>query len=322
MRMYDHGNQTGRPYIERRERRDHVMNRDKQIVTANKLMAIACLLAVVLAAGCARSPGVGSTAVASDTVHTPRLLGTTDLADDSSDAEDYDPWQSFNEKMFAFNHDILDRYLVKPAAQGWSHVMPTVARQSISRLFDNLDMPRRFVNNLLQARPVGAGRELARFAVNTTVGLGGLFDVATPLHIEASNADAGQTLALYGAHAGPYLVLPTMPPSTVRDAIGKGIDGMLDPISYFLPFVANRAKSIVTAVNERSLNLELYDNVEDSVLDLYTAARNGYLQRRRRGIELAMQARREEWMWAGATPVQTQPEQTETARSPRTENPT
>jgi phospholipid-binding lipoprotein MlaA len=322
MRIYDHGNQTDSPHIEQRERRDQVMNRDKQIMTPNRPMAIACMLAVVLAAGCARSPGVGGTAGAPDTVHTPRLLGTEDVADDSSGAEDYDPWQSFNEKMFAFNHDVLDRYLVKPAAQGWSHVMPTVARRSISRLFDNLDMPRRFVNNLLQARPLGAGRELARFAVNTTVGLGGLFDVATPLHIEPSNADAGETLALYGADSGPYLVLPTMPPSTVRDAIGNGIDGLLDPISYFLPFVANRAKSIVTAVNERSLNLQLYDNVEDSVLDLYTAARNGYLQRRRRAIELAMQGRHEEWMWATATPVQAQPEQTETARSPRTENPT
>ena len=302
--------------------RDQVMNRDKQIVTPNTLTAIACLLAVVLAAGCARSPGVGGTAGAPDSVHSPRLLGTTDLADDSSDAEDYDPWQSFNEKMFSFNHDILDRYLVKPAAQGWSHIMPTVARQSISRLFDNLDMPRRLVNNLLEARPLGAGRELARFAVNTTVGLGGLFDIATRLHIEPSNADFGETLALYGAHDGPYLVLPTMPPSTVRDAIGKGVDGLLDPVSYFLPFIANRAKSIVTAINERSLNLQLYDNVEDSVLDLYTAARNGYLQRRHRAIELALQGRHEEWMWAEATPVQAQPEQAETATSPRTENPT
>ena len=145
---------------------------------------------------------------------------------------------------------------------------------------------------------------------------------ATRLHIEPSNADFGETLALYGAHDGPYLVLPTMPPSTVRDAIGKGVDGLLDPVSYFLPFVANRAKSIVTAINERSLNLQLYDNVEDSVLDLYTAARNGYLQRRHRAVELALQARHEEWMWAEATPVQAQPEQTETATSPRTDNPT
>jgi phospholipid-binding lipoprotein MlaA len=299
------------------------MNRDRQIVTPSRLLPIVCLLVVLLAAGCGRSPGVSASATGTDAVHTSHLLQTTDLADnDSSDFEDYDPWQAFNEKMFAFNHNVLDRYLLKPAAQGWSKITPAFARQSLARLFDNLEMPRRLVNNLLQARPLGAGRELARFAVNTTVGLGGLIDVATPLHIEPSNADAGQTLALYGVHTGPFLVLPTMPPSTVRDAIGKGIDGLLDPVGYFLPFFANRAKSLVTAINDRSLNLELYDNVEDSVLDLYTAARNGYLQRRRRGIELAMQARREEWMWARATPVQAQPEQTETAASPRTNDPT
>jgi len=322
MKMYPPRNQATIRHIEGRTRRTQVMNHDKQIVTPSRLLPIVFLLAVVLAAGCGRSPGVSASATGTDAVHAPHLLQTIDLADDSSDAEDYDPWQPFNEKMFAFNHNVLDRYLMKPAAQGWSKIMPAVARRSFSRFFDNLEMPRRLVNNLLQARPLGAGRELARFAVNTTVGLGGLIDVATPLHIEPSNADVGQTLALYGVHAGPFLVLPTMPPSTVRDAIGKGIDGVLDPIGYFLPFFANRAKSLVTAINDRSLNLELYDNVEDSVLDLYTAARNGYLQRRRRGIELASQARREEWMWARATPVHAQPEQTETAASPRRDNPT
>jgi phospholipid-binding lipoprotein MlaA len=322
MKLFDYRNPTRIRHIELLGKRAEVMNHKRQIVTSNRLMAIVCLFAIVMAVGCAHSPGVGGGAGAAGAVHTPRLLQTADVTDESADAEDYDPWEPFNEKMFSFNHDILDRYLVKPAAQGWSYIMPTVVRQSISRLFDNLDMPRRLVNNLLEARPLGAGRELARFAINTTVGLGGLFDVATPLHIEASNADFGETLALYGAPDGPYLVLPTMPPSTVRDAIGKGVDGLLDPVSYFLPFVANRAKAIVTAINERSLNLQLYDNVEDSVLDLYTAARNGYLQRRHRAVELVLQARHEEWMWAEATPVQAQPEQTETVASPRTDNPT
>jgi phospholipid-binding lipoprotein MlaA len=150
-------------------------------------------------------------------------------------------------------------------------------------------------------------------------------DVATPLHIAASNADAGETLALYGVGAGPYLVLPTMPPLTVRDAIGRGIDGALDPIGYLLPFVANRAKSIVTAINERSLNLETFANVEDSVLDLYSAARNGYLQRRRRAIELATRSRHNEWAWAEHEPDHVESvdsQQTETASSPRFENPT
>src|SRR5262249_57871479 len=236
MKLFDYRNPTPIRHIELQGKRAEVMNHKRQIVTSSRLMAIVCLFAIVMAVGCAHSPGGGGGAGAADTVHTPRLLQTANLADESSDAEDYDPWQPFNEKMFSFNHDILDRYLVKPAAQGWSHIMPAVARRGISRLFDNLDMPRRLVNNLLQARPLGAGRELARFAINTTVGLGGLFDVATPLHIEASNADFGETLALYGAHDGPYLVLPTMSPSTVRDAIGKGVDGVLDPVSYFLPF--------------------------------------------------------------------------------------
>src|SRR4030095_899641 len=101
---------------------------------------------------------------------------------------------------------------------------------------------------------------------------------------EPSDADAGQTLALYGVGPGPFLVLPTFPPLTVRDAIGRAMGGPPYPIGYFPPFLANRAKSIVTAVNERSLNLRLFTEVEDSVLELYRAARNGYLQRRRWAI--------------------------------------
>lgn len=269
------------------------MNRDKQIVTWRRGLTALWLIATVLTAGCARSPGVG----AGGESH--RFLQTASVFDDpADDAEDWDPWQPFNERMFFFNHAILDRWLVRPVATGWAKVTPEAARRSVGRLFDNLDMPRRLVNNLLQARPLGAGRELARFAVNTTAGVGGLFDVASAIDIAPSNADAGETLALYGVGTGPFLVLPTFPPLTVRDAIGRGIDGLLDPVSYFLPFFANRAKAIAIAVNERSLNLRLFSDVEDSVLDLYSAARNGYLQRRRRAVEQALASRREEWQWA------------------------
>jgi phospholipid-binding lipoprotein MlaA len=220
------------------------------------------------------------------------------VAEESEDA-DYDPWQPFNEKMFAFNHGVLDRFLIKPMATGWEKVAPEVARRSLARALDNLEMPRRLVNNLLQARPLGAGRELARFAINTTAGVAGFMDVARWLKIEPSNADAGQTLALFGVGAGPYLVLPTMPPLTVRDAIGRGIDGLLDPIGYLvpIPFFANQAKSVVTAVNDRSLHLKLFADVEESVLDLYTAARNGHLQRRRVVVARAASDRNEQWQW-------------------------
>ena len=252
-------------------------------------------LVVVLAAGCARTPGVlGPDGM----VPAPG----EDAAAALEDEPDYDPWQPFNEAMFTFNHDVLDRWVVKPVATGWEAVVPKPARQSLKRAFNNLDMPRRFVNNVLQLRPLGAGRELARFTVNTTAGLAGLCDVASILKIEPSEADLGQTLALYGVAAGPYLVLPTMPPLTLRDAIGRTADGMLDPLGYFLPLVARQVRSIVNAVNDRSLNLKLYADVEDSVLDLYSAARNGYLQRRQQVVRVALSDRHEEWRWAFREP--------------------
>jgi phospholipid-binding lipoprotein MlaA len=242
------------------------------------------------------------------------------MAGEDEDAPDYDPWQPFNEVMFSFNHEVLDAWLVKPVATGWETVMPAPARRSIARAFDNLDMPRRLANNLLQLRPVGAAREVARFLLNTTAGIGGLFDVASLAYLEKSDADAGQTFALYGIGGGPYLVLPTMPPLTLRDAIGRTADGMLDPLGYFLPFVANQARSIVSAVNERSLNLKLYADVEESVLDLYSAARNGYLQRRRLFVRRAVDERHAEWAWAFDDP--TRPAQPLVASSALQEDPT
>ncbi len=288
-----------------------VMNRRTRNTTPLRSLL---LVAVALAVGCTRGPGVPG---ADGTVHGAQLVDASGL----DDAPDYDPWQPFNEVMFSFNHDVLDRWLVKPAATGWEKVVPQPARRALARAFDNLDMPRRLVNNVLQLRPLGAGREIARFVVNTTVGVVGCFDVASLAHIEKSDADTGETLALYGVGAGPYLVLPTMPPATLRDGVGRIADGMLDPIGYFLPFVANRVKSIVTAVNERSLDLKLFADVEDSVLDLYSAARNGYLQRRRATILHAAAERDEQWQWAfapatpevpvavaSAEPVTTKPE--------------
>ena len=219
------------------------------------------------------------------------------IADADQDlSDDYDPWQGFNERMFFFNHDILDRYLLKPVATGWSKVLPDCGKRGLDRAFDNLGMPKRLVNNLLQGRFRGAGRELARFGVNTTVGVVGFLDVArAQLHIEKSDADTGQTLGLYGFGPGPYLVLPTLAPLTVRDGIGYGVDGLMDPFDFVTPFFATMGASIVKQVNDRSLNLQVFQDVEDSVLDLYSAVRNGYLQRRRRSIEEADAARQAEW---------------------------
>jgi len=199
--------------------------------------------------------------------------------------QDYDPWEPFNDRVFAFNHDVLDRFALKPAATAWDKFLAPDVRQALGRAVDNLAMPRRVVNHVFQGNVPSAAREVARFVLNTTVVLVGLFDVAARAGLEKKEADTGQTLGVYGIGPGPYLVVPLLPPLTVRDAIGFGVDSLLDPIGFFAPLLASAGTTAGKTVNERSLNLALFQDVEDSVLDLYSAVRNGYLQRRQRDIE-------------------------------------
>jgi phospholipid-binding lipoprotein MlaA len=205
------------------------------------------------------------------------------VAQDAAEPEEYDPWEPFNDTMFEFNRR-LDRYVLKPVATGWSKIVPEELRRAFRNAGDNIGMPKRFVNSLLQGKVEGAIRELARFVLNSTIGVGGLFDVGRAEGVLPSDEDMGQTFGRYGVGPGPYLVLPVLPPSTVRDTIGSGIDALLDPLSFILPFSGSLAKRVGETVNERSLNLEVFEQVEESVLDLYSAVRNGYLQRRERAI--------------------------------------
>jgi phospholipid-binding lipoprotein MlaA len=250
------------------------------------------LVAIVVLAGSVVLPVVAAAEPLAPEETDPAVATPADAFEADPGDADYDPWQPFNERTFAFNHGVLDRYVIKPVATGWDVLMPDVAQRGIGRAFDNLDMPRRVVNNLLQLRPKEAGAEMARFLINTTVGIVGLIDVAhMTLHLDKSDADMGQTLGFYGIGAGPYLVLPFLPPLTVRDGIGRGVDSVLDPFGFLIPFVASTTMGIVKQVNQRSLNLELFADVEESVLDLYSAVRNGYLQRRRSTIEERRAAR-------------------------------
>ena len=209
--------------------------------------------------------------------------------------EEYDPWERFNEKMFEVNR-WLDRYMLKPVAKMYNVVMPDPVQVMISNGYDNIQFVPRMVNSLLQGKFEGAGRELARFLLNSTLGIGGLFDVARmetePVAgmkvpgMEKSREDFGQTLGFYGVGPGPYLVLPLMEPLTVRDGIGKGVDGFMQPLSYIVPFFwTGLALKVGETVNDRSLNLELFQGFEESVIDLYSAVRHGYLKRRERLIK-------------------------------------
>ena len=214
------------------------------------------------------------------------LRGTPDAVPPDADVEEYDPWEKFNEKMFTFNYN-LDKYVLKPVAQGYNYVMPDMFQTMIDNAFTNLRMPSRFVNKVLQWKLLDATKEMGRFLINSTLGVGGLFDVARQeMGLERQRADFGQTLGIWGVGPGPYLVLPFMPPLTVRDGIGTGVDGAMHPLYYYIPFWPDAfGMKIGDTVNDRSLNLDLFQGIEESTVDLYSSVRNGYLQRRNRLIK-------------------------------------
>ena len=199
--------------------------------------------------------------------------------------EEFDPWEKFNEAMFEFNRS-LDKWIFKPVAQAYNFVVPDEVQRMIENAFDNINVVPRLVNSLLQGKWGGAGREVSRFLINSVVGIGGFWDIAkTEFNILPSKEDFGQTLGFYGGEPGPYLILPLMGPLTVRDGIGKFVDGLMDPLSYVLPFIWERlVMKVIETVNDRSLNLELFEGVEATTVDLYSAVRNAYLQRRARQI--------------------------------------
>jgi len=196
-----------------------------------------------------------------------------------------DPWESFNSEMFQFNYN-MDRYVLKPAAKGYNAVVPPDVQGSIANVFHNMGFMSRLLNSLFQGKYGRAGIEMKRFLINSTIGVAGLFDVAKYVFdTEAPPAeDAGQTLAVYGFESGPFLVLPFMRPFTVRDAVGYVGDIVTNPINYIIPFFPNLALNAEDTMNERSLNLETFEGIEESTVDLYGAVRSGYFQRRAKDI--------------------------------------
>jgi phospholipid-binding lipoprotein MlaA len=236
---------------------------------------------------------VDATTAAADAAATPQP-GAADTTSDEGmaqaresatemDPDEYDPWEGFNEKMFDFNRR-LDKYILKPVAKGYNFITPDEIQIMVSNGFDNISFVPRLVNSLLQGKVKGAGRELSRFLINSTAGVGGLFDPAKDVFgILKSREDFGQTLCVYGTGPGPYVVVPFMEPLSVRDGIGKAVDSAMDPLAYFLPFIWDRlAMKAGDIVNERSLNLDLFQGFEESVIDMYSAVRHAYLQRRSR----------------------------------------
>lgn len=187
-----------------------------------------------------------------------------------------DPWEGFNRKVFAFN-DTVDRWVLVPLAKGWHFVLPDAAETSVENVFQNLLWPISFVSNVLQAKFKDAGTETARFVINSTVGLLGLFDPAAAWGIEPRREDLGEAFGAWGIPPGPYLVLPLLGPSSPRDAVGNLADVPV-AVYYFDGYAW--AAATVDTVNWRALNLERIAKARERSFDWYVFVRNAYVQNR------------------------------------------
>ena len=257
--------------------------------TPHAMQIVACLAAGLVLAGCgnvaktARPEGPVTASLAeppaTDLTITVRPPASGDL-----DTEQYDPWESFNEKMFTFNYNV-DKYALKPVARGYRAVVPEQVQIMLGNAINNVTWVPRFINSLLQGKWEGALREVSRFVLNSTLGIGGLFDPGKVAELKPSQEDFGQTLGLWGVAAGPYLVLPLLGPTTVRDGIGKGVDSAMNPLTYVVPFVGQVGMKVGDTVNDRALNYDLFAGVEETSIDLYSSVRHFYLKRREKMVE-------------------------------------
>ena len=192
---------------------------------------------------------------------------------------DYDPWESLNRGTHNVN-DAVDRATLKPLAKGYRKVVPEPVRNGVTNFSQNLFTPRSAINNFLQGKPKDGFSELARFFVNSTVGIGGIFDVAAKSGVEAKTEDFGQTAAVWGIPQGPYVVIPFLGPSTLRDAALMPLDMVTDPLYHYddKQSVRNSLYAI-RLVNLRSRVLSLEELLQDSA-DPYVTIRESYLQNR------------------------------------------
>jgi phospholipid-binding lipoprotein MlaA len=216
------------------------------------MKSLMVLIAVALVAGCASLP--------------------------SGKPDPGDPWERFNRASFKFN-DALDRAVLRPTARAYVKVMPRLVRTGVSNVFANLETVTTLVNDTLQGKMRAAGQDSARLLLNTTLGLGGLFDPASAAGIEKNDEDFGQTLGAWGMQSGPYVMIPFLGPSTVRDTVGRVPDRFTDPSHYLEDDSTRFALTAVEIIDLRAGLLEFDDDLAQS-FDRYAFVRNVWMQRR------------------------------------------
>lgn len=219
--------------------------------------------AALLTAGCATRP--------------------TDPAEAAAYDEANDPLEPMNRAIFEFNL-ALDRFVIRPVASVYRDVLPTEAQKSVTSFLSNMRAPVTFANDMLQGEVGRAGTTVGRFVINTLIGFGGAFDVAHELGLQNHEEDFGQTLAVWGAEEGPYLMLPLFGPSNPRDGVGMLVDIFLDPFTYI--FKDNDAEWAgyvrmgLRGIDLRARHFDEFNELQRSSLDFYATLRSLYRQRR------------------------------------------
>lgn len=199
-----------------------------------------------------------------------------------ADQPEWDPWEGVNRRVFWFNERV-DEYALEPAARGWKAVTTPGFRRAVADFVANLQFPRDLLNNLAQGRVPQAGTATARFALNTTLGLAGFLDPATPLGFPRQEADFGETLARWGAQEGPYLVLPLLGPSNPRDTAGLAGDWTVAAAT--LPDDGSLGVAFgLGLVNWRALRADDITEAREASFDYYVAVRSAWLSQRRREV--------------------------------------
>lgn len=191
-------------------------------------------------------------------------------------ASEVDPWESFNRPVFVFN-DTLDRWALKPLAQGYQKVTPQFLEDGVGNVFANLGEVGNFANNLLQGKFHDAGVDTARLLINTIAGVGGFFDVAQHAGLPRNDEDFGQTLGVWGLSSGPYLMLPLLGPSTPRDAGGRLVDSVH---SFYGAIDHVPTRNVTRAVDVVDTRADLLAAERVISGDRYVFIRNAYLQSR------------------------------------------
>ena len=198
----------------------------------------------------------------------------------------YDPWEKSNRRLFAV-HQGVDRVLLKPIARGYRAVTTKFIRKRVSNTLTNLESPVTFANDVLQLEFGRAGITLSRLVINSTIGLGGMFDPATQMNIEGHREDFGQTLAVYGVGPGPYFIIPGVGPTNMRDFSGLVADRFIDPVVWIndpQDGYIRLSKFGATLISTRESLIDPLDDLEATSIDYYAALRSVYNQTRVREI--------------------------------------